>query len=679
MSRLQNRLDRSLTALTGLLPGSRANEPETTSRVDSTHTARVIAARCSCCHRSKTTIETTYWDGTLDHLRSAADEGCIRCSFLAKCIVSFASDIFQKQNSFRAWANFSTCELKVHRNGKPDNFVLDIFALHEQNNTPFNNIPIKRLLPGDTSSDMTSITIANWIQDCKSNHTDCNSIIPDFHDTSYSPKRLLDLTNARIVLRENVPGRPVYACLSHCWGRSNDLTKTTLENIDEFKTLIPWKDLTKTFRDAVEICRRAEINFLWIDSLCIIQGCKDDWDEQAPQMASIYRSAFVTIAATNSKETIEGCYRTAGADYLAKCVPGTDVYVRRQPSKFPTHWASISSEEWPLLNRGWIYQEMRLSRRVLHFCSQEVIWECQNARRSESGCSDKPLGSKDTQTYKTTMYGAVPYSKLAEDPRKLWYRTVQDYSRLQLTFEKDKMPALAALTRDMETLRADDRFLAGLWEKTLLLDLLWMVWPSPKTGRLATWRAPTWSWACVQSQVMWGSSVDHVLESVKVDDIRYVTTGPACMGEIQEASISLHVPLLRAKFDSARFESARLCWDPITPFLYDLVIQDEKMDYDFSLPGPCNILSPTEVFIAPIGINKLNCHHTGIVLRKQDRSIYERVGYAEIQHREVVDMFDKGLRGGRGMTWSFSVEGNEKLDLVTTFFMSIPVCSVTII
>jgi hypothetical protein len=523
---------------------------------------------------------------------------------------------------------------------------------------------------------MTSITIANWMQDCNSNHTDCNSLIPAFDDTSYSPKRLLDLTDARIVLREDVPDRPVYACLSHCWGRSNDIIKTTLENIEKFKLVIPWKDLTKTFRHAVEICRRVKIKFLWIDSLCIIQDCKDDWNEQAPQMASIYKNSFVTIAATKSKESTEGCYGMTSADYLARCVPGTDVYVRRRPPIFPTHWSEINSEEWPLLNRGWIYQEMRLSRRVLHFCSQEVIWECQNARRSESGCSDKPSGRNDFKTYMHTMYEATPYSKLAKDFRKLWYKTVQEYSRLQLTFEKDKMPALAALTQDMETLRADDRFLAGLWEKTLLLDLLWMVWPSPKTGRLATWRAPTWSWACVQSQVVWGSSVDYVLGSVEVVDIRYVTTGPACMGEIQEASIILRVPLLRAGF-----ESGRLCLDSTTPLLYDITICNEKMDYDFSVPGLCHISSTTEVFIAPIGIDKVNYAHTGIVLlKRQDRPLYERVGYAQIRHREL-EIMDNRLRSTRDMLRSSkpSVDGNEKLDLVNTHLLGLPVCSVTII
>lgn len=521
------------------------------------------------------------------------------------------------------------------------------------------------------------MTIAGWMKDCKSNHTDCDSVNPAFDNTSYTPKRLLDLTDARVVLRENVPDSPVYACLSHCWGRPADITKTTLENLQDFKLAILWEDLTKTFQHAVEICRRADINFLWIDSLCIIQNCKDDWNEQAPQMASIYKNAWVTIAATSSKGSTEGCYRKTDDDYLAKCVPGTDVYVRRRPPEFPSHWTDLHSEDWPLLNRGWIYQEMRLSRRTLHFCSQEVVWECQNARRSESRFIEQPLGSKDTRTYMHTMYEATPYSKLAKDPRMLWYRTIQEYSRLQLTFEEDKMPALAALTQDMEAMRVDDRFLAGLWEKTLLLDLLWMVWPAPKTGLRATTRAPTWSWASVRSQVIWGSSVEYILSSVKVDNIRYVTTGPPSMGVIQEASITLRVPLLRA-----RLESGELCWDPTTPFSSKIVIKDKKMDYDFSVPGQFHIPSPTEVFIAPMGIDKLNCYHAGIVLlKKHGMALYERVGCVRIAHREVVEMMEEQMMSARDTTRSSQLSElrSEKMDLVTTLLTGLPVRSVTII
>lgn len=105
-------------------------------------------------------------------------------------------------------------------------------------------------------------------------------------------------------------------------------------------------------------------------------------------------------------------------------------------------------------------------------------------KESESGCSDEDL-ARDESHYAWMKYEAVPYWKLADSNiRLLWYRTVQEYSRLQLTFEKDQIPALAALIQRIESKRVGDRFLAGLWEKTLLLDYFgWYGQVQNATGR----------------------------------------------------------------------------------------------------------------------------------------------------------------------------------------------------
>src|ERR1700712_4809159 len=129
------------------------------------------------------------------------------------------------------------------------------------------------------------------MSDCDRNHPSCNSA----NSTSQLPKRIIDLTGGSISLREHFTDITFYACLSHCWGPSDHVTKTTSANLDEYKCAIPEANLTKSFRDAVDICRRLNIDFLWIDSLCIIQDSESDWREQSAQMASIYQNARLTI------------------------------------------------------------------------------------------------------------------------------------------------------------------------------------------------------------------------------------------------------------------------------------------------------------------------------------------------------------------------------------------------
>ena len=88
----------------------------------------------------------------------------------------------------------------------------------------------------------------------------------------------------------------LYIALSHCWGLTiPDAGRTTLgrRNMSIFAGNLP-----RTFQDFIEIARRLEIRYVWIDSLCIIQDSGDDWEKEAAQMASIYSNAHLTIAAS---------------------------------------------------------------------------------------------------------------------------------------------------------------------------------------------------------------------------------------------------------------------------------------------------------------------------------------------------------------------------------------------
>ena len=68
------------------------------------------------------------------------------------------------------------------------------------------------------------------------------------------------------------------------------LMPVTLANasIDTLQTGIPAGGLPKTFRDAINITSCLRIRYLWIDSLCIVQDDKADWEREAARMAEVY-------------------------------------------------------------------------------------------------------------------------------------------------------------------------------------------------------------------------------------------------------------------------------------------------------------------------------------------------------------------------------------------------------
>ncbi|KAI3326338.1 HET-domain-containing protein [Xylariaceae sp. AK1471] len=473
----------------------------------------------------------------------------------------------------------------------------------------FPTIQTGHLLSNSTSSEETLVKIKGWIDDCQATHGLCRT--GDFSQ-DYIPKRILRLSDGKIVLREGI-GSHTYACLSHCWGPSQSPIKTLSTTLESFKQEIPWRSLSKTLQDAVDICRRLGVQYLWIDSLCIIQDSDEDWAEESIKMAKIYENAFLTIAATKSKDGTGGCYSDR-EDCYVNCgtVIEESVFIRRQMPRFGGPAGSKTAEGWPLLQRGWVYQEMSLSTRVLHFGSQEVVWQCRTHRRSESGSNDSDHANI------TFSDGHAPPEKKHNDAwddgspnDHPWYDIVNDYSGLALSFEKDKLPALAANSQASAKKRAvDDRFLAGLWKDTLLHDMLWETYPQSSangpTQKPAGSNSPSWSWASPIGSPYLG----------RYSRCELVFRGPLIATTSQALEVSIFMK-------HTEKEQNRLRTDEV------MAVHQFTPDYVFDLDGPVYGPATSLNFILPLMIQH-GGHHlvVGIVLRPTDNGTgaYERVG-----------------------------------------------------
>jgi hypothetical protein len=90
-----------------------------------------------------------------------------------------------------------------------------------------------------------------------------------------------------------------FAALSHMWGDMNHRPplRTVQYNYEEMKAGIPIWKLSKNFADAMTVTRKLGLQYIWIDSLCIIQDIADDWKKEAVTMHAVYKYAVVTIVA----------------------------------------------------------------------------------------------------------------------------------------------------------------------------------------------------------------------------------------------------------------------------------------------------------------------------------------------------------------------------------------------
>jgi hypothetical protein len=53
---------------------------------------------------------------------------------------------------------------------------------------------------------------------------------------------------------------------------------------------------------AVSITRGLGINYLWMDTLCIIQDDVEDWEHEASKMDRVYQNSTLVIAASGAKD-----------------------------------------------------------------------------------------------------------------------------------------------------------------------------------------------------------------------------------------------------------------------------------------------------------------------------------------------------------------------------------------
>lgn len=287
-----------------------------------------------------------------------------------------------------------------------------------------------------------------------------------------------------------------YVALSHCWGNlSLDEKKTyctTQENIVQRQSGFKISDLPKTFQDAVQVTREIGVQYLWIDSLCIIQygDNGDDWKVQCKKMESVFSGAYCVVAATLAVDSNAGFLkRDVSTEYAyVQNKIGEQFYISTDIDDFD---ADVGQAQ--LNNRAWVLQEAVLARRTIHFSANQMYWECGEGIYCENLTR---LKSSFEKTY-FTLDPEFPDRLLKSGPG----RTIrfleflfENYSKRGLTVKTDRCVAVSGLAaRIAHALECEGRF--GVFQKYLHRNLLWQASglgcePIAYKDR----RVPSWSW-----------------------------------------------------------------------------------------------------------------------------------------------------------------------------------------
>lgn len=133
------------------------------------------------------------------------------------------------------------------------------------------------------------------------------------HSPSQLPTRLINLEpnhEPKLVLSADLAESSDrrYIALSHCWGDAKTVPQTREDLLSKHLQHIPPIKLSKTFEDAIVVTKELGIHYLWIDSLCIVQGSVDDFEKEYSNIYDIYRSLYSTLSALGSADGSGGLF-----------------------------------------------------------------------------------------------------------------------------------------------------------------------------------------------------------------------------------------------------------------------------------------------------------------------------------------------------------------------------------
>ncbi|KXH63941.1 heterokaryon incompatibility protein [Colletotrichum salicis] len=280
--------------------------------------------------------------------------------------------------------------------------------------------------------------------------------------------------------------RPSHAQL-HC-----DLCDILLEALKRaYNNVLPdIVRLRQTYStDAIIITRGLGIEYIWIDSLCIIQDDKDDWERESTKMEEVFSAAHCTISAASARSSLDG--------FLSNRSPRPSVHLRMKdlPDLYVCAYIDDFHRDVELAEintRGWVLQERALSRRTIYFTPNQVYWECGDGIRCET------LGR--LYNSKAAFLGDANFPQSAldyyRDGRQLLVQDLYErYSALAFTMASDRAVAILGLqTRLARALKTQAAH--GSFEKYFARSILWKrdQVADMTTITPSTWLVPTWSW-----------------------------------------------------------------------------------------------------------------------------------------------------------------------------------------
>lgn len=517
--------------------------------------------------RHATLSYTTHLNGTFDTLRQSAANACLVCGLIFDKIQSFGNLYSKFGYHIFVWGKVPPkCQFQIavgdveaftkHVGARQLPPSVSLFAqlvsdsslqkLEAAKSTENSARPTLSFLPHRNPASTEAFKQAQqWLVECQNNHSECD------RPRSRLPKRVLDLGDPEEALRISlyITAREIlpYAALSYSWGETEkiiskrndaydpltagprDFPYLILQRKPQFRDAqgkmhfdpgvlyrpdnIPLGAFPKTQRDAIQIARALGIRYLWIDSLCILQGDIHDWTQQGAAMTDIYGGATLIISATSAKCSVEGILNKLKNNKVAIGTwPSGDADNMIMELFAGDQMDTLDLEEKFLSTRGWVFQERLVSTATLHYTDEGMVWECVRGTQLSTAQNVSCVSWKKAWRHLMNQASlnsseASTLRALRQNPNEIWYGWISAYSERMLYDVEDKLIAIAGVAKRFAQV-FNLTYVAGIWREHFVSGLLWRRHNRTKTlvRFLDKYIAPSWSWASVEGRLEYRST-----------------------------------------------------------------------------------------------------------------------------------------------------------------------------
>ncbi|KAF6810538.1 carboxyphosphonoenolpyruvate [Colletotrichum plurivorum] len=292
-----------------------------------------------------------------------------------------------------------------------------------------------------------------YLRACAQQHAICSRA-----KSKSCPTRLINLLDGEnIRLQDTRLKQCRYAALSYCWGSSEAAkdARTVVGNVEARMKRFPASDLPATIRDAIFVARALGLAYLWVDSLCIVQG-SGEFETEANKMVEYYGNAYVTIVPVLSDSADTGvrfsptkAISTTFRNPRLKNNFDDGMVLAAEYRESILGWRQdVADAEWTC--RAWTLQERVNSVRVLYCFPDRFVLNCREAEWETIGCWTR----SGINSLKLTEFLPIDANDVERYPdhhrNESWFDLVRAFANRRLSVPEDRLAAFSGIARRYE-------------------------------------------------------------------------------------------------------------------------------------------------------------------------------------------------------------------------------------